>query len=93
MNLFYVIAASIFLFARSSEGFTVLSGQPSKPSSPQLYDKTPGSKLDDAIDNAKAETSNARDKVSESAEEAGSQIGGAIDLGVQQAKDAFDIEK
>jgi hypothetical protein len=60
MNLFYVIAASIFLFARSSEGFTVSSGQPSKPSSSQLYDKTTGSKLDDAIDNAKTEMNNVR---------------------------------
>ena len=33
------------------------------------------------------------DALPDNAEEAGSQIGGAIDLGVQQAKDAFDIEK
>ena len=71
--------------------------------------------LDDAIDNAKTQMNNVREKVHEateeqkeatesstekirdalphSAKEAGSQIGGAIDLGVQQAKDAFDIEK
>ncbi|CAJ1932966.1 unnamed protein product [Cylindrotheca closterium] len=73
--------------------------------------KTPGNKLDDAIDSAKTQLDNVHEKVNEttkeqkeaaksnaekagdalpnSAEEAGSKLGGMVDSGVQKAKNAL----